>query len=91
MTQICFFSENQMLTVTAIFIKTFLLKNDNVDEVDGKIISAYFTGTAGLLGRRSHIADLLLFRIKAAVLKILTHPTYTSVLASWKILNKKKK
>ena len=68
-----------------------LLKNDHIDEVDGKIISAYFTGTAGLLGSRSHIADLLLFRIKAAVLKRLTHPTYTSVLASWKILTRKKK
>ena len=56
----------------------------------GEIISAYFTCIAGLLGSCNHVASLL-FRIVATVLIGATHPTCTSILASWNIPSKKKK
>ena len=45
---------------------------------------------SGLLGSCNHIAGLL-FRIKTAVLIGVTHPTCTSILASWNIPSKKTK
>ena len=66
------------------------LKKDHVDEVGGEIISAYCTCTAGPLRCCNHVAGLL-FRIEAAVLIGVTHPTCTSILASWNIPSKKEK
>ena len=58
-------------------------------EVGGAILSAYCTSTAGLLGSCNHVAGLL-FRVEAAVLIGVTHPTCTSMLASWNVPSKKK-
>ena len=66
------------------------LKKDHVDEVGGEIISAYCTCTSGPLRCCNHVAGLL-FRIEAAVLIGVTHPTCTSILASWNIPSKKEK
>ena len=67
-----------------------LLKKDHVDEVGGEIMSAYCTCTAGFIGSCNHVVGLL-FRIEAAVLIGVTHPTCTSNLASWNIPSRKKK
>ena len=67
-----------------------LVQKDLKCEVGGAILSAYCTCTAGLLGSCNHVAGLL-FRVEAAVLIGVTHPTCTSMLASWNVPSKKKK
>ena len=63
-----------------------LVKKDFKYEVGGAILSTYCTCTAGLLGSScSHVAGHL-FRVEAAVLIGVTHPTCTSMLASWNVL-----
>ena len=55
----------------------------------GAILYGYCSCTAGLLGSWYHVAGLL-FRVEAAVLIGVTHPTCTSMLASWNVPSKKK-
>ena len=66
-----------------------IVKKNFKYEVGGAILSAYCTCTAGLLGSFNHVAGLL-YRVEAAVLIEVTHPTCTSMLASWNVLWKKK-
>ena len=66
-----------------------LVKKDFKYAVGGVILSAYYIYTAGLLGTYNHVAGLL-FRVEAAVLIGVTHPTCTSMLASWNVPSKKK-
>ena len=49
----------------------------------------HITCTAGLLRSWHHVAGLL-FRVEAAVLIGVTHPTCTSMLTSWNVPSKKK-
>ena len=57
--------------------------------MDEAILSAYCTCIAGILGSCHHVAGLL-FRVEAAVLIGVAHPTCTSMLTSWKVPSKKK-
>ena len=66
-----------------------LEKKDFKYEVGGAMLSAYCTCTAGLLGSCNHVVGLLL-RVEAAILIGVTHPTCTSMLASWNVPSKKK-
>ena len=66
-----------------------LVKKDFKYEVGDAILSAYCTCTAGLLGSCNHVVGLL-FRVEAAVLIGVTHPTCTSMLASWNVPSQKK-
>ena len=66
-----------------------LVKKDLKDEMGGAILGAYCTCTAGLLGSCNHVAGLL-FRVETAVLTGVTHPTCTSMLASWNVPSQKK-
>lgn len=50
----------------------------------GKIVSAYCTCTAGLLGCCNHVVALL-FRVEAAVRSGATKPSSTSLLAKWNV------
>ena len=58
-------------------------------EVGAAILSAYCTCTLGLLRSYNHVAGLL-FTVEAVVLTGVTHPTCTSMLASWNLPSKKK-
>ena len=66
-----------------------IIRKDCIETVGGKIMNAYCTCTAGLLGSCNHVADLL-FRIEAAVLLGHTHQTCTSQLSQWNIPSHKK-
>ena len=66
-----------------------LVKKDFKYEVGGAILSAYCTCKAGLLGSCNHVAGFL-FRVEAVALIGVTHPTCTSMLASWNVPSKKK-
>ena len=66
-----------------------LVKKDFKYEVCGAILSACCACTAGLLGSCNHVAGLP-FRVEAAVLTGVTHPTCTGILASWNVPSKKK-
>ena len=59
------------------YIVWIIFTKDKVEMPDTQIKSAYCQCTAGLMG--------LLFHIEAAILLGLTHPSYTSILAKWKI------
>ena len=58
-------------------------------EVGGAILISSCTCTSGLLGSCNHVEGLL-FRVEAAILIGVTHPTCTSMLASWNVPSKKK-
>ena len=62
-----------------------LVTKDFKYEVGGAILRAYCTCTAGLLGSCNHVAGLR-FRVEAAVLIGVTHPTCTSMLASKEVI-----
>ena len=66
-----------------------LVKKDFKYEVGGAIFSANCICTAGLLGSCNHVEGLL-FRVEAAVLIEVTHPTCTIMLASWNVPSKEK-
>ena len=66
-----------------------LVKKDLKYQVGGAILSAYCKYTAGQLGSCDHVAGLL-FRVEAAVIIRVTHPTCTSMLASWNVPSNKK-
>ena len=80
-------------TIPTSFIKTYdewvHVTKDFKFEVGGVISSAYCTCTTGLSGSCNHVASLL-FRVEAAVLIGVTHPTCTSMLASWNVPSQKK-
>ena len=82
-----------MSTIPTGFIEPFdvwvLVKKDLKYQVGGAILSAYCKYTAGQLGSCDHVAGLL-FRVEAAVIIRVTHPTCTSMLASWNVPSKKK-
>ena len=61
-----------------------ILTKDKGEIPGGKIMNAYCQCTAGLLGLCNHIGGIL-FRIEAAVLQGLTHPSCTSTLAKWNV------
>ena len=58
------------------------------DSSGGEIKSAYCTCTAGHIESCNHVAGLL-FRVQAAVLTGVAHPTCTSRLSEWNILKGK--
>ena len=62
-----------------------IVEKDANDHPGGKIASCYCTCTAGLYGACNHVAGLLLFRVKSAVMTGVTKPTCTDRLARWKI------
>ena len=61
-----------------------LVKKNFKYEVGGVILSAYCTCTTGILGSCNYVTGLL-FRMEAAVLIGVTHPTCTSMVASWNL------
>ena len=66
-----------------------LVMKDFKYEMGGTILSGYCTCTAELLGNCNRVAGLL-FRVEAAVIIGVTHPTCTSMSASWNLPSKKK-
>ena len=66
-----------------------VIRRDCGDVIGGEILSAYCTCTAGLLGSCNHVAGLL-FRVEAAVLTGVSHPTCTGMLSSWNVPTHKK-
>ena len=82
-----------MSTIPTGFIEPYdvwvLVKEDLKYQVGGATLSAYCKYTAGQLGSCDHVAGLL-FRVEAAVIIRVTHPTCTSMLASWNVPSKKK-
>ena len=66
-----------------------LVKKDFKYEVGGAIFSTNCICTARLLGSCNHVEGLL-FRVEAAVLFEVTHPTCTIMLASWNVPSKEK-
>ena len=66
-----------------------IVRKDKSDSSGGEIKSAYCTCTAGLIGSCNHVAELL-FRVEAAVLTGVAHPTCTSRLSEWNVPKRKK-
>ena len=66
------------------YIVWIIFTKENVEMPDTQIKSAYCQCTAGLMGMWNHFGGML-FRIEAAILLGLTLPSYTSILAKWKI------
>ena len=61
-----------------------IVTKDTTDKPGGKIINAYCTCTAGLMGTCNHVTAML-FRVEAAVTSGLTRPTKTSILSTWNV------
>ena len=89
----CYLKTTIMSTIPTGIIKTYdewvLLKIDFKYEVGGAILIAYCTCTTGLLKGCNHVAGLL-FRVEAAVLIGVTHPTCNSMLASIRMSHQRK-
>ena len=66
------------------YIVWIIFTKDKVEMPDTQIKSAYCQCTAGLMALWNHFGGML-FRIEAAILLGLTHPSYKSILAKWKI------
>ena len=61
-----------------------IVRKDESDVSGGEIISAYYTCTSGLIGSCDHLAGLL-FRVEAAVLIGVAHPTCTTRRSEWNV------
>ena len=61
-----------------------LIVKDMPGKEGGKVLSAYCSCTAGLLGSCNHVVALL-FRVEAAVSEGFTKPTCTSQTATWPV------
>ena len=66
-----------------------VVRKDESDVSGGEIISTYYTCTSGLIGSCNHVAGLL-FRVEAAVLIGVAHPTCTTRRSEWNVPKGKK-